>query len=130
MNLNPNRKNRSCSNTAQSLAPSPMPVPEIRLIDAERSHLATMTQVEGSSHRCTSMPITYCGSPPDLMLFTPFPYYVPSMKNETDTSRMISWTFLLPAELLAVVREAADADGRSVSGWMRRALMEKLARAH
>ena len=43
---------------------------------------------------------------------------------------MISWTFLLPEELLAVVREAADADGRSVSGWMRRAIMEKLARDH
>ena len=41
---------------------------------------------------------------------------------------MTAWTFLLPRALLEAARAAASSDGRTMSGWVRKAISEKLAR--
>ena len=42
---------------------------------------------------------------------------------------MIAWSFLLPVSLREAVRVAASLDGRTMAGWVRRAIREELKRS-
>ena len=41
---------------------------------------------------------------------------------------MIHWAFRLPKLMREAVREAASLDGRTMAGWVRQAIREKLKR--
>ena len=41
---------------------------------------------------------------------------------------MIHWAFRLPQRMREAVRVAASLDGRTMAGWVRQAISEKLAR--